>query len=301
MQRIDVIERKVKTAKDLHSIVKTMKVLAAVSISQYEDAVESIGGYYETIEQGLQILLKNQPNILALWSPQGKQDDQKKMVVVFGSGQPMCGTFNEVLSDYIKEKWAKNHYENPEKIVSIGHRIITGLERIDWQPDHQFDVPSTIEGINETVQKLVVAIQQWYSQEGFREVYLFYNHPHANSGYSPFVQQLLPIDTDWLKNLAQRPWQSRTLPLHTMSSQSLFSALLRQLLFVSIYKAFSESLSAENNSRLAAMQVAEKKIEEKLIDLTKAYRSQRQINITEEILDIIASFEVLRDEEERGG
>ncbi|HKK45928.1 MAG TPA: FoF1 ATP synthase subunit gamma [Balneolaceae bacterium] len=298
MQRIDIIERKIKTAKDLRSIVKTMKVLAAVSVSQYDAALESITGYFQTIEQGLRILLKNQLNVAGLLQSSPNSDSTKEVALIFGSGQPMCGSFNEVLSNYVQENWNKDHRWPPDKKVAIGHRIIPAMERIGWQIDHQFDVPSTIDGINEIVQSLVVSIQQWYAEEGFQKVYLYYNQPESNASYSPTWQQLLPIDTSWLEMLSNRSWESRTLPKYSMQEEVLFSALIKQFLFVSVYKAFSESLSAENNSRLVAMQLAEKKIEEKLEVLIKSYRNQRQINITEEILDIIASYEVLRGAEE---
>jgi len=297
MQRTDILERKIKTAKDLRSIVKTMKVLAAVSISQYEDAVESITGYFETIEQGLQIMMKNQPNINALLKIPKNHAAIKRAVLIFGSGQPMCGTFNEILVSFIKDQWDKKYLYVPDKVVAIGPRIIPSLERIDWQVDQRFEVPSTIDGINETVQSLVVAIQQWYSEGEFQQIFLFYNQPNEKSQYTSVSRQLLPIDTEWLQDLALQPWDSRTLPTYSMEIAPLFSSLLRQLLFVSIYKAFAESLSAENNSRLAAMQMAEKKIDEKLNDLTQAYRNQRQVNITEEILDITASFEVQREQQ----
>jgi len=300
MQRIDTISRKIKSAKDLQSIVKTMKVLAAVSIRQYQYAVDSITGYFETIEQGLRIILKNQPSTIDILQPSVTRDSIRKIAVVFGSSQPMCGTFNEVLATYVKTKWETDHKKKPEKVVAIGNRIVPGLERIGWRIDHQFDVPSTIDGVNETVQALVVSIQQWHSLEAFQYVYLLYNRPHSKSQYLPISQQLLPLDISWLKTLTTKPWESNTLPKYTMRIENLFSALVRQLLFVTVYKAFSESLSAENDSRLAAMQVAEKKIDEKLDELTKTYRNQRQINITEEILDIVASYEVLRGEEKGG-
>ena len=45
------------------------------------------------------------------------------------------------------------------------------------------------------------------------------------------------------------------------------------------------------------MQIAEKKIGDMIHDLTKKYQMQRQVAITEEILDITSSFEVLREED----
>lgn len=300
MQRINIIERKIKTANDLRSIVKTMKGLAAVSINQYEHAVDAISRFYSSIEYGLQIILGTHPELTHLYKPAKKKDTGKTLAIVFGAGQPMCGSFNEVLSVYFREWLQESQSKDQVKIVAVGSRIITNVNRHNFTVDHYVEMPITIEHITETVQSLVMAIEQWRTTEGIEEAHLFYNRPEANSGYSPERQQLLPIDADWLQVLSKEPWGGRSLPFYTMPANELLSALLKQLLFVSVYKAFAESLSAENNSRLVAMQVAEKKIDEKLEELIKSYRSQRQIAITEEILDIIASYEVLLGEEGAG-
>jgi len=297
MQRIDVIERKLETAKDLQSIVKTMKGLAAVSISQYEHAVDTIGQYFSTIEQGLQITMKHQSQLPMLF----QQADVKKVAphriaIVFGAGQPMCGAFNEVLATYFDQEWQKQFRDVPSKIVVVGHRVRANLERYGKSVDHLFEMPTTIERINETVQSLVLAVQRWNTEENYDQFFLFYNRPEANAAYRPVMQQLLPINLNWLRELSERSWSGRSIPTHTMEAADLVTALVKQLLFVSIYKAFAESLSAENNSRLVAMQLAEKKITEMIDELTKAFWSRRQVNITEEILDIMASFEVLKSE-----
>ena len=54
------------------------------------------------------------------------------------------------------------------------------------------------------------------------------------------------------------------IPTFTLDEQRLFQLLIREYLFVSLYRAFAESLASENASRLASMQVAEKNIEERL-------------------------------------
>jgi F-type H+-transporting ATPase subunit gamma len=42
VQTLEALQRQVHTAEELHSVVKTMKALAAVSIRQYEKAVEAL-------------------------------------------------------------------------------------------------------------------------------------------------------------------------------------------------------------------------------------------------------------------
>jgi F-type H+-transporting ATPase subunit gamma len=80
-----------------------------------------------------------------------------------------------------------------------------------------------------------------------------------------------------------------------MEGDRLFLALIRQYLFVSLYRAFAESLASENASRLAAMQRAERNIEERLDDLGARFRQERQTSITDELLDILSGFTALTE------
>jgi F-type H+-transporting ATPase subunit gamma len=74
-------------------------------------------------------------------------------------------------------------------------------------------------------------------------------------------------------------------------------ALIREYLFVSLFRACAESLASENASRLAAMQRADKNIDELLQDLTGTFHRLRQSGIDEELFDVISGFEALSVEE----
>ncbi|MCK7510102.1 MAG: F0F1 ATP synthase subunit gamma [Desulfobacterales bacterium] len=70
-------------------------------------------------------------------------------------------------------------------------------------------------------------------------------------------------------------------------------ALIREYLFVSLFRACAESLASENASRLAAMQRADKNIDELLEDLNGTFHRLRQSGIDEELFDVISGFEAL--------
>ena len=74
-------------------------------------------------------------------------------------------------------------------------------------------------------------------------------------------------------------------------------ALIREYLFISLFRACAESLASENASRLAAMQRADKNIDELLEDLNRNFHRLRQSGIDEELFDIISGFEALNVEE----
>jgi F-type H+-transporting ATPase subunit gamma len=78
-------------------------------------------------------------------------------------------------------------------------------------------------------------------------------------------------------------------------------ALIREYLFVSLFRACAESLASENASRLAAMQRADKNIDELLEDLQKTFHRLRQSGIDEELFDVISGFEALSVEEKGRG
>ena len=47
------LRRKISSAGDLQSVVRTMKAVAASSIGQYEKSVRALADYYRTVELGL--------------------------------------------------------------------------------------------------------------------------------------------------------------------------------------------------------------------------------------------------------
>ncbi|MFW5733795.1 MAG: F0F1 ATP synthase subunit gamma [Oceanidesulfovibrio sp.] len=73
----------------------------------------------------------------------------------------------------------------------------------------------------------------------------------------------------------------------------LFSEFVGHFLYGSLFRALAASLGAENAARLVAMQGAEKNIDSKLVELRAQYRQRRQMNFTEELLDIVSGFKAL--------
>ena len=74
---------------------------------------------------------------------------------------------------------------------------------------------------------------------------------------------------------------------------STLRALIREYLFVSLFRACAESLASENASRLAAMERADKNIDDILENLNGTFHHLRQSGIDEELFDVIAGFEAL--------
>jgi hypothetical protein len=109
----------------------------------------------------------------------------------------------------------------------------------------------------------------------------------------PVSQRLLPFDALWQQDLAKDRWPTGKLPEIMCGGTATLRALIREYLFISLFRACAESLASENASRLAAMQRAEKNIDELLEDLNRTFHRLRQSGIDEELFDVISGFEAL--------
>jgi F-type H+-transporting ATPase subunit gamma len=291
MQTTESLKRRIKSAGDLLSVVKTMKALAAVSIRQYQKAVESLEDYNRTVEMGLQIVLKERMGAMM----KSKNMAVKRMgAIIFGSDQGLCGQLNEQISvfalDSIKDAGVKK--EN-RKVLAVGARVADYVEDAGQPIDELMATPSSTAGITPLVQEIIMVIEEWHFRHNVDHFMLFYNDYISGANYRPYKVQLLPVNSDWLKEISRKKWDSKSLPIFRMDGDRIFSSLIREYLFVSLYRAFAESLASENASRLASMQNAEKNIEEQMQDLNVQFHRTRQMTITEELLDIVAGFEAL--------
>ena len=301
MQSLEALTAQIDSIQDLQSVVKTMKALAMVSIRQYETAVKALADYNRTVKMGLKILLRHRYfSEQSVMLPPGVTNHRKTGtlgVIIFGSDRGLCGQFNEQIASYALEQLNQKQVQ-PENIIvaAVGARLIPYLQSAKQPISVQFSVPNSVIAIAPMVQEILLMIEQWQFPQVDR-VILFYNKSLSSASYRPRSMQLLPMNPQWLERLGQQPWHSQGLPTFTMDWDELFSALVRQYLFVSLYRAFAESLASENASRLSSMQAAQKNIEERLTELNSQYRHQRQSSITSELLDIVSGFEALNSGE----
>jgi F-type H+-transporting ATPase subunit gamma len=289
------LRRKIDSAGNLQSVVRTMKALAASSIGQYEHSVRALGDYYRTVELGLGVCFRGTGSA-ALMTGETRQTDAGAIgAVVFGSDQGLVGQFNDVVADYAVKTLAALSAK-PE-IWAVGERVHARLADAGLPLMGLFTVPNSVKAITPLVGQILVESQRRRSQGEVTELHLFYNRPTSGAVYAPVSQRLLPLDENWRCKLAELPWPTGNLPEVMGGGTATLRALIREYLFVSLFRACAESLAAENASRLAAMQRADKNIDELLEDLNRTFHRLRQSGIDEELFDVISGFEALSVEE----
>ena len=282
------LRQKIESAGDLQSVVRTMKALAASSIGQYEKSVNSLGDYYRTVELGLSVCFRAAGSAP---TPTKRLDADAIAAVVFGSDQGLVGQFNDVITDHAVK--ALTALTNKPQVWAVGERVHARLKDAGLAPVRLFAVPNSIKAITPLVGKILVEHETHRGRNEVTELHLFYNRPTTGAGYEPASQRLLPLDETWRRKLAEIPWPAKNLPEVIGSSTATLRALIREYLFVSIFRACAESLASENASRLAAMQRADKNIDEPLVKLQGKFHQLRQSSIDEELFDVVSGFDAL--------
>ena len=287
------LSRKIGTAGDLQSVVRTMKAVAASSIGQYESAVRALDDYYRTVQLGLGACLREieRPAPSPAPAPAARRETGPIAAVVFGSDQGLVGQFNDLMADFVVKKL--NDLPGEKTVWTVGERIRSRLLETDLDLSQSFILPGSIGAITPLVGQILIGIEALREKAQTTRLIVFHNSPHAGAIYSPVCQRLLPPDEAWQRQLTTIAWPTQVLPEVMGDTAATLLAFVREYLFVSLFRACAESLASENASRLAAMQRAEKNIDELLEDLNRSFHRLRQSGIDEELFDVISGFEAL--------
>ncbi|MCB9169035.1 MAG: F0F1 ATP synthase subunit gamma [Flavobacteriales bacterium] len=277
---------RIEAATELRSVVRTMKAMAASAITGYERSLEALNDYLATVEQGLTVGLRGEP--FDLHATMGETTGPAA-VVLFGTDQGLVGRFNDsVVTLFLQQK---GDLPQHARIYVVGERLRDRMEDAGQAVTASYAVPGSTEAIGPLVGRLLM-------ETGPASLHVLYNGPTDRTAHVPVIERPLPLDEAWMRRMAQRPWPRRCTPEVLGDRRKVLGALVREYVFVSVFRACSASLAAENASRLAAMQRAERNIGSIRDDLQVAYDHLRQEAIDEELFDVVSGSEMLRHKDQ---
>jgi F-type H+-transporting ATPase subunit gamma len=267
-----------------------MKALAASSIGQYEKSVLALADYYRTVELGLGACFRESQPAARTEGRKGQTDSSAIGAIVFGSDQGLVGQFNDVVADYAIKTLAT--LPGKPYVWAVGERVRSRLTDAGFILMGLFPVPGSVEAIAPLIGQIQIEGEAQRAKGEYARLYVFHNRPQSGALYEPVGRRLLPFDAAWQLGMAQVRWPTASLP-EVMHARTALRALVREYLFISLFRSCAESLASENASRLSAMERANKNIDELLETLHGAFHRFRQSGIDEELFDVISGFEAL--------
>jgi len=289
MATMSQLSRRLDAGREMKAVVETMKGMAAVSIQEYERAVEGLREYTQTVQYGMRVLLTLGGDSVRTGE---KVSEGNLAALIIGTDQGLCGPLNQIVVDHALDQLAEKGIEPDRCLIAVmGTRALQRIRQQDVSVNEVLRLPGSVGMIAPAVQQLLIRMDSWRDESEVGRVLVFHQRPLDRSNSRPVDVQVIPPDLTPLLEAAERPWPTEVIPDSPHSEVTLLRGLIRESLFVSLFQAIAEARAAEHGARLTAMQSAEQNIEDQLDSLQNRYLRARQAEITQRLQEVVAGYE----------
>jgi F-type H+-transporting ATPase subunit gamma len=308
------IKSRIGSVKNIAKITRAMEMVAAARLRRAEQRIEALRPYAEAIRRMTRRVVEaadQMPNIPLLQ----EHDSENHVALLLITGdRGLAGSFNsqiiragtrrarELRSDGKDVSWFVSGRRGSSSLSFRGEEVIGSYTGFTDRPAYS-DARDIAEG-------LVTA----YSDEKIDRAEIFYN------GYLSAMSQvvrhevLLPLQQAELLGEAEdaegeeeerpersersagdgdAPDHSRSLWIYEPGPEEILERLAPDYVEISIYRALLESTASEHGARMTAMRSASDNASELIDDLTLEANRQRQAEITQELMEVVAGAEGL--------
>ena len=287
-QTLEALSRHSATLSSIRGIVHTMKTLSAINARPYEHVVRAIEAYHATVLRSLAAFSHSTGRMAAR-----PQHVGERWLVVFGSDHGLCGSYNEIVAQRVKE-YCESWPHVEKRLLVIGQKMNDALSDHGLHSEGVLLPPASVDGIGRMAGEIVTRLDLVTRRRPLSRVSvtLAFTQRGEHGLREPVTRRLLPLEDRLLQPTTR--WQSRTLPDYSMEPDALFASLVRSHIYASVFRASAEAMATENAARLALMQQAEQSVDDRLEQVKAELSSVRQTEITNELMDVIIGFEALK-------
>lgn len=277
MSRRHELSKRLAVLADIAGILSTMRGLALMQIHLLQESLATQQRMVDSIEDIAAEFVAWHPELSLPESPEAE------ILILVGSEQGFCGDFNETLL----RQWetARRAHDIERHLLILGQRLDA---RLEVAPPNAIPLPgaNVAEEIPLVLARLTKELDRLLSVRGTPawDVSILYHCPSTGA----LRLQRLPPWRD-LPPPARRPFPPET----NLPATDFLAGLLRHYLYAALNEVLYSSLLTENRQRLAQMDSALQRLDEKRAGLRLAYNAQRQEEITEEIEILLLSREAL--------
>ncbi len=309
MSSLNVIKGKINSTKNTAQITNAMRMVSAAKYNRIAEDAGVFFVYLQRLRRMIADLASSQIDALEA-DPTGQTSshdiDFNKMLIerpikrvgyiIISSDKGLAGNYNSSLFSAVEQMLEETHDQKEKAVIlAIGEPGATHFERLGYEVAHATydisDQPTFTE-----VQSIVRRAITYYEDEKFDALRILYNH-HVNALHHEFhIDNVLPLATDQLKQEDTRSVETDY--IIEPDANTVLDILLPQYAQSQIYGAILDAKSAEHASRMNAMQAATDNANEIVGDLTLQYNQMRQLQVTNDILDIINGANAIEQEEE---
>src|SRR4051812_15828132 len=311
MANLKDIRGRISSVKNIRKITRAMEMISAARLRKAEQRIEALRPYADALRRMTARASQAADNIPNLPILQEKENVQTVGILLITGDRGLAGPFNSQILRAGNARLRELRSDGKEVLwYAVGRRGVSSLEF------RGFDVGGSWTGFTDRpafadARTVADGLVSAYVDDKVDRVEVFYN------GYiSPVNQEvrhetLLPLqqadviadDEEGSDPSAEGSDPSgnedehihdRALWIYEPDAEEILARLVPDYVEISIYRAMLESTASEHGARMSAMRNASDNAAELIDDLTLAANRQRQAEITQEIMEVVAGAEGLR-------
>jgi F-type H+-transporting ATPase subunit gamma len=301
MASLKDIRGRIASVKNVRKITRAMEMISAARLRRAEQRIEHLRPYADAIRRMTARASQAAENIPHLPVLQEKDEVRTVGILLITGDRGLAGPFNSQIVRAGNRRAAELRADGKEILwYAVGRRGVSSLEF------RQLDLDASWTGFTDRpafadARAVADGLTAAYVDDKVDRVEVIYN------GYiSPIRQEvreetLLPLqqadviaEEEEHEGDEERAEHSRSLWIYEPDPEEILARLVPDYVEISIYRALLESTASEHGARMSAMRNASDNAGELIDDLTLAANRQRQAEITQEIMEVVAGAEGLR-------
>jgi F-type H+-transporting ATPase subunit gamma len=307
MANLKDIRGRISSVKNIRKITRAMEMISAARLRKAEQRIEALRPYADAIRRMTARASQAAENIPNLPILEEKDEVQTVGILLVTGDRGLAGPFNSQILRAGNARMRRLRADGKEVLwYAVGRRGVSSLEF------RQLEVGASWTGFTDRpsfsdARRVADGLVSAYVDDNVDRVEVFYN------GYISAVNQevrhetLLPLQQADVIGSDEEDGESgdngadgeehihdRALWIYEPDAEEILARLVPDYVEISIYRAMLESTASEHGARMSAMRNASDNAAELIDDLTLAANRQRQAEITQEIMEVVAGAEGLR-------
>ena len=300
MANIKEIRERIASVSDTKKITNAMYMISSTKLRKAKKMLTDTEPFFYATKDMIERVVNNLPegteNIFLELRDDIPESKKKRGYLVFTDDKGLAGAFNHNVIKLTEEALANKKGENKLFVIGEVGRYHFNSENVDIEEFFPFTSQNPT---LHRARKISAEILDYYYNRKIDEFYIIFTTTRGNS-CDASIERILPLD--FLSALKRKKAPIRGNMYEEFLMEPSPSAVLDNIVpnYVTgyIYGALVESFCSVQQSRMMAMDNANKNAEMMIVDLKKSYNRQRQAMITQEITEVVSGAKALKRSKE---
>lgn len=282
------IQSRMKSIRDTMKITNAMYMISSTKLRKAKNSLEQTEPYFYTLQTMMARILRHLPEMNNVYFDTREKKNPKDRVrglIVVTADKGLAGAYNHNVLKMAEEQMAACENTKLFVVGELGRQYFA-TRKIPVAEQFHYTAQNPSLHRARVISELV--IEQFKAGE-LDEVYIIYTNMENSISTETQMMKLLPMEKEERMNPAS---QLTGVLQEELVLQPTPDAVLNNIIPDSVmgrvYGALVESFCSEQNSRMLAMEAANKNAAAMIHDLAIQFNRVRQAMITQEITEVVA-------------